>query len=132
LMFSSSQPDGTPVQRWCSHHHRMVRRAGIDMFIITTSWYAAPAMIGTSSLPNGTPSWRRWLHHHRRIIRRLDINGYTITVGCYAGPALMDIALPPDRMPTQRRWLHPHRWIVRRAGGGKTSSRAHGTPDRRW
>ena len=39
---------------WHLHHRRMVHRTGVDVLIITASWYAGPAMIGTPSPPDGT------------------------------------------------------------------------------
>jgi len=58
FMFSSSQPDGMPVRRRLVHHHQwMVCRAGVDVLVITTRWYAGPALMGPSSPPDDTSDW---------------------------------------------------------------------------
>ena len=45
----SSPPDGTPGQRRWTHHHRwMVRRTGVDGYIISVVSYARPASKVTS------------------------------------------------------------------------------------
>jgi len=82
----------------------MVGRPGIDMFIITTNWYAAPAMIGTSSPLDGALGWCGWLHHHRRIVRRPGGERRIIIARWYAAPAVV---------------RYRHCRMVRRTNGGK-------------
>jgi hypothetical protein len=94
----------------------MVFWPSVDGSIITTGWYAGPALMDASSPPNGTPSRRRFLHPHRRMIRQADVDGRIITIGWYAKQASKDTSSLPDGTSGQR-------W--------KITSPLYGTLDRR-
>jgi hypothetical protein len=115
--------------QWYIHQRWMVRRTGVDVLVITASWNAAPAMIGTSSLPDDVPARCRWLHLHRRMVCWPGVASYIITAGRYSRPALMDASSPPDSTPGRRQRTHYHCRMVHRAGGGKIPSPPYGTPD---
>jgi hypothetical protein len=80
----------------------MVRRASVDGSIITTRWYARPALVVLSSQPEGTPGQWRWNRHHRRTVRRAGVDPGIITAGWYSELALILASSLPDGALDQR------------------------------
>ena len=45
----------TDRMHWHLHYHRMVLRTSVDILVIIAVWYDGPALMFSSSLPDGTP-----------------------------------------------------------------------------
>jgi hypothetical protein len=44
--------------RWHLHHRQMGLWTGVDILVITAGWYDGPALMFSSSQPDGTPVQR--------------------------------------------------------------------------